>query len=96
MTTNQPKNVSDLVPSDAQYEFDVAKSLATVTIETQRPGSQEVRYADVTAKLTVGVYGTDESPEYAIDADYVSHEGECSDELIEYALRVIETNDFGV
>ncbi len=95
MTTTRPKNVSDLVPSDAQYDFDAVTSLASVTIETQRTG-EPVAYATVTAKLTVGVYGDDDDPEFAIDAEYVSHEGECSDEKIQYALRVIETNDFGV
>jgi hypothetical protein len=95
MTLTQPKNVSELIPTDAQYGFDSATSLADVTIETQRTG-EPVAYATVTARLSVGVYGSDETPEYAIDAEYVSHEGDCSAEQIEYALRVIETNDFGV
>lgn len=95
MTTNQPNNVTDLVPSDAQYDFDATTSLARVTIETQSVGKL-VEYATVTAKLSVRVYGTDETPEYMIDAEYVSHDGECSEGQIEYALRVVETNDFGV
>ena len=91
----KPNNVSEIVPKDRQYMFDESTSLATVEIDVHGTG-EPVQYGTVTAKLTIGEYGDEDSPEYAIDAEYVSHEGNCSKAQIEHALRVIETNDFGV
>lgn len=84
--------IEKLIPADAQYTFDATTGLATVQIETKatRPGKPV--YADITAKIEAKDY----DGEYLIEAEYVSHEGEATQEGIDYALRVIETNDFGV
>tara|TARA_R100001086_G_scaffold207560_1_gene123382 strand:- start:332 stop:595 length:264 start_codon:yes stop_codon:yes gene_type:complete len=84
--------IESLIPEDAQYKFDASTGLATVQIETKasRPGKPV--YADITAK----VKAMDYDGETMIEAEYVSHEGEATQDDIDYALRVIETNDFGV
>lgn len=81
--------LTDLVPSDAQYDFDPTTGLATVQIETAATRPGKVVYAEVTARLRVNDHGI-------LCAEYVSHEGEATKEDIDYALSVIETNDFGV
>jgi len=83
--------ITDLIPANAQYT--VAGCLATVTIETgRREKSGGAETADVTARLRVVGEGEDA----ALAAEYASHAGELSQEQIDYALRAIETNDFGV
>lgn len=80
--------LTDLIPEDAQYTVD--GDLATVTVDV---GDDCLH---VTARLTVVGEGDDA----LLAAEYVSHEwtGECevSQKWIDYALRVIETNDYGV
>ena len=89
--------VADLIPEDAQYDFDPATNLATINIEVGRAHDKGgVQFADVTARLSVVGEGEDAM----LEAEYVSHEfsgkGELSKEWIGYALLVIEANDFGV
>ena len=83
--------VADLIPANAQYE--VKGDLATITIE-HNPKNKigHVEYGEVTARLSVVGEGEDA----ALEAEYVSHTGDLCERQIQYALRAIETNDFGV
>ncbi len=80
--------LSDLIPDDAQYS--TQDDLAVVAVEV---GGD---WLHVTARLSVA----GEDDDAALAAEYVSHEwtgeGEVAQKWIDYALRVIETNDFGV
>lgn len=80
--------LSDLIPEDAQYSID--GDLATIALDI------DGHWLHVTARLTV----TEEDDHLALAAEYMSHEwtgeGEVAQKWIDYALRVIETNDFGV
>lgn len=85
--------VADLIPANAQYDFDPSTNLATITIE-HNPKNKigHVEYGEVTARLRVAGKGEDA----ALEAEYVSHTGDLCERQIQYALRAIETNDFGV
>ncbi len=80
--------LSDLIPEGAQYSID--GDLATIALDI------DGHWLHVTARLTV----TEEDDHLARAAEYVWHEwtgeGEVDQKWIDYALRVIETNDFGV
>ena len=84
--------VTDLIPDDAAYDFDESTQIADVTIETHDSEDGRPRWANVFAKLTVAM----SHGQPFIEATYVSHQGPASERDIAYALRVIETNDFGV
>ncbi len=77
-----------LIPDDAQYS--TQDDLAVVAVEVGG------HWLHVTARLTV----TEEDDHLALAAEYVWHEwtgeGEVDQKWIDYGLRVIETNDFGV
>ena len=88
MTTH----IGDLIPEDAQYSFDADTSIAHVTIETRATKPGKPVYATIAAKLSVIENGEDK----AICAEFLECDGDASQEDINYALQVIETNDFGV
>lgn len=90
MTTELAK----LIPTDAQYDFDAATGLASVTIETRATRPSQPIYSTITARMVVGEDNGEGG--FYLDAEYVSHEGEADNADIQYALRVLETNDFGV
>lgn len=74
---------------DLIYDVEDGSMVAVITFETLSSRGKGPKWATVKASLRV-----DSADEDRVDAYYLSHDGEATEEDIAYALRCIETNSF--